>query len=167
MILSTDETSSAVSRAVKGGRLRKLGYRLYSKNLIDPPETVVRRNLWQIAGPMEGDQPFIAGLHLASPARAYLENMRPARARKSVARRLPRIELEHRLDDDLRARGDTFVNVLRDQARHLSTRSSELCSGPGRRRSGAPRPRPVPPGIRSTRIASSSSNSAFVATSLG
>jgi hypothetical protein len=50
VIVSTDEISPAVSRAVKAGRLRKLGPRLYTRNLVDPPESVVRRNLWQIAG---------------------------------------------------------------------------------------------------------------------
>ena len=31
--------------------------------------------------PFASDRPFIAGLFLSSPARAYLENMRPSRAR--------------------------------------------------------------------------------------
>ena len=40
--------SRGVSRAVKAGRLRKLASRLYTKNLDDPPEEIVRRNLWGI-----------------------------------------------------------------------------------------------------------------------
>lgn len=40
--------SREVSRAVKAGRLRKLASRLYTRNLTDTPETVVRRNLWNI-----------------------------------------------------------------------------------------------------------------------
>ena len=40
--------SREVSRAVKAGRLRKLASRLYTRNLTDPPEAVVRRNLWGI-----------------------------------------------------------------------------------------------------------------------
>ena len=40
--------SREVSRAVKAGRLRKLASRLYTKNLDDPPEEIVRRNLWSI-----------------------------------------------------------------------------------------------------------------------
>ncbi len=37
-----------VWRAVKAGALRKLASRLYTRNLRDSPETVVRRNLWDI-----------------------------------------------------------------------------------------------------------------------
>lgn len=40
--------SREVSRAVKAGTLRKLGSRLYTKNLDDPPEEIVRRNLWGV-----------------------------------------------------------------------------------------------------------------------
>ena len=46
--VSSTETSRAVSRAVKVGRLRKLAPRLYARNLTDAPESVVRRNLWDI-----------------------------------------------------------------------------------------------------------------------
>ena len=40
--------SRAVSRAVKAGQLRKLASRLYTGNLDDAPEDIVRRNLWGI-----------------------------------------------------------------------------------------------------------------------
>ena len=40
--------SRAVSRAVKAGRLRKLASRLYTSNLDDAPEDIVKRNLWGI-----------------------------------------------------------------------------------------------------------------------
>jgi hypothetical protein len=46
--VSGTEISREVSRAVKAGRLRKLASRLYTRNLIDPPEAVVKRNLWGI-----------------------------------------------------------------------------------------------------------------------
>lgn len=42
--------SREVSRAVKAGKLRKLASRLYTRNLTDKPEAVVRRNLWNIVG---------------------------------------------------------------------------------------------------------------------
>ena len=38
----------AVSHRVKAGKLRKLASRLYTRNLTDPPEVVVKRNLWHI-----------------------------------------------------------------------------------------------------------------------
>jgi hypothetical protein len=40
--------SREVSRAAKAGRLRKLASRLYTRNLTDSPEAVVKRNLWTI-----------------------------------------------------------------------------------------------------------------------
>jgi hypothetical protein len=46
--VSSTRTSREVSRAVKAGRLRKLASRLYTRNLTDSPEAVVRRNLWSI-----------------------------------------------------------------------------------------------------------------------
>lgn len=46
--VSDTSVSREVSRAVKAGRLRKLASRLYTRNLSDAPEAVVRRNLWNI-----------------------------------------------------------------------------------------------------------------------
>ncbi|WP_420462415.1 hypothetical protein [Candidatus Palauibacter sp.] len=41
--------SREVSRAVKAGRLRKLASRVYTGNLDDPPEDVVKRSLRKLA----------------------------------------------------------------------------------------------------------------------
>jgi hypothetical protein len=71
------------------------------------------------SGPLAGDTPFL-GLHMASRARAYLENMPASRARKGVARRLSRAELEKRLEGDLSTRGESYINTLRDDARKLA-----------------------------------------------
>jgi hypothetical protein len=46
--VSSAEMATAVSREVKAGRLRKLGSRLYTRNLKDPPEKIVQRNLWPL-----------------------------------------------------------------------------------------------------------------------
>ena len=166
--VSNTAISGAVSRAVRAGELRRLASRLYTKNLEDPSEEVVRRNLWGIvagyfpgalvadrtaleavpapdgsvflvtergrtielpgivlrprrgAGPIDTDMPFVGGLYLSSMARAYLENMRPSRARSGrVARTLTRAELEERLDGLIRSSGEAGVNRLRDNARAL------------------------------------------------
>jgi hypothetical protein len=45
---SSAEISDAVAKAVRDGRVRKLHGRLYTTNLSDDPEIVVRRNLWQV-----------------------------------------------------------------------------------------------------------------------
>src|SRR4030067_3276496 len=110
--------STAISRDVKAGRLRRIAPKLYTTNLMDPPENIVRRNLYRILGryypgavvshrsaleggltrdgtlfltykytkrgplpgitlrllegkvPVEGDNPFMEGLHLGSRPRA-------------------------------------------------------------------------------------------------
>ncbi|MCW5735978.1 MAG: Fic family protein [Enhydrobacter sp.] len=49
VFVSTAAMSSAVSRAVAAGQLRKLGSRLYTTNLREAAETLVRRHLWEIA----------------------------------------------------------------------------------------------------------------------
>ena len=71
-------------------------------------------------GHIEEDRSFIGGLFISSPARAYLENMAPSRARKGVARRLSREELEKRLDADIRTRGEDYIKTLRDEARRIA-----------------------------------------------
>jgi len=67
--------------------------------------------------PLESDRPFIGGLRLSSPARAFLENMRPSRARQGVARTLPKREIEDRLDEILRHGGEAALQRLRGDAR--------------------------------------------------
>src|SRR5579863_5920367 len=46
--VSSADLATAVSREVHAGRLRKLGSRLYTRNLKDPPEKIVQRNLWPL-----------------------------------------------------------------------------------------------------------------------
>ena len=167
--VSGTEISREVSRAVQAGKLRKIASRLYTRNLTDKPETVIRRNLWNIVagyfpgaliadrtalenapaeegsvclvaergndvelpglvlrprrgkGPLPTDRPFIAGLFLSSTARAYLENMRASRARGgTVARTLPRRQIEERLDTLIRRSGEDAARRLRDEVRALA-----------------------------------------------
>ena len=46
--VSDSSITHTVSLAVTAGKLRKLASRLYSRNMIDPPEAIVARNLWSI-----------------------------------------------------------------------------------------------------------------------
>lgn len=166
--VSETALSSTISRRVQQGKLRKLGSRLYTRNLTDFPEAIVRRNLWQLVSayapgaliadrtalenapandgsiflvaerkrdinlpgvtlrprpghpPLPGNRPFIGGLFLSSTARAFLENMRPSRARGGhVPRTLTRRELEERLENFLRRSGPEAVNRLRDEVLEL------------------------------------------------
>ena len=131
VFVSNADLAAAVSRETKHGRLRKLGSRLYTRNLTEPPERIVQRNLWPLVAaylpgaliadrtalenrpaaggsvfviadhkrdialpgvilrprkgppPLESDRTFIGSLRIASPARAFLENMRPSRRRST------------------------------------------------------------------------------------
>lgn len=169
VFVSHTDISSQVSQAVSRGELKKIGSRLYTKNLTDDPEVIVKRHWYdllseyypdaQIAdrtalenkpaddgsvfivsskkriteipgllfnprkgrGPLESDRPFINGIWISSEARAYLENMRPSRARKgSVPRTLREEEMEERLDKLFRLRGADHVNKIRDRARDIA-----------------------------------------------
>jgi hypothetical protein len=44
VFVSSRATTSAVVKAVKSGRVRKIGSRLYTKNLTEPPEQIVKRH---------------------------------------------------------------------------------------------------------------------------
>ena len=48
IFVSNSELNPAVLREMKRGRLRKNGSRLYTRNLTEPPERIVQRNLWPI-----------------------------------------------------------------------------------------------------------------------
>ncbi len=171
VFVSDSAISKAVSEALSRGKLRKLGSRLYTRNLDEEPQRLVLQNWYYLVtayypdalitdrtalenapasdgsvclisskkrdvglpgivfrprkgpGPLEGDRPFIGGARLASTARAYLENMRPSRARGDrVARTLSQAEIEERLDTLLRRNGKVALNRLRDEARDIAPR---------------------------------------------
>jgi hypothetical protein len=69
VFVSNAKLATAVSRETKLGRLRKLGSRLYTRNLTDPPERIVQRNLWPLVAA------YLPGALIAD--RTALEN-RPA-----------------------------------------------------------------------------------------
>lgn len=48
VFVSTASMSASVSRAVTAGKLRKLGSRLYTKNLTEDPASLIRRHLWDV-----------------------------------------------------------------------------------------------------------------------
>jgi hypothetical protein len=67
IFVSTTETSTLVSRAQADGLVRLLAPRLYTKNLTETPERIVRRNAWQIVAA------FVPGALIAD--RTALENV--------------------------------------------------------------------------------------------
>ena len=48
LFISDTSQSTEISRAVKSGLVRKIGPKLYTSNLKDAPEQIVRQNVWQI-----------------------------------------------------------------------------------------------------------------------
>jgi len=48
VFVSTSATTKAVGRAVRAGKARKIGPRLYTTNLEAPPEDILRRNRWRV-----------------------------------------------------------------------------------------------------------------------
>ena len=72
------------------------------------------------AGPLAGDQPFVNGLTIASEPRLLLENLGISRERGGVRRTVGREAVEQRLETILRSRGETALNLIRDQARVLA-----------------------------------------------
>lgn len=168
IVLSNREASYRISREVAAGRLKKIAPRLYTTRVKDAPETIIRRNLWDVVGmlfpgavisqrtaielkptrdgsvfitgayprilrlpgvavrmvrglgPVEGDVRYGNTLWLASPARAYLENLKPTRRRGGAARVLDRAELEDRLERLLRVSGEKALNDFRDTAKGVA-----------------------------------------------
>ncbi len=173
VFLSDARISRAVGAAVGAGKARKVGPRLYTRNVEEPVAQVVRRNWQRIAalyfpgavvvdrsavdakpakdgslfldvgksrarreplrlpgltirprsgpGAVAGDMPFMGGLHFSSPARKFLDNLRPSRAsRAGVARTLTQAEIEDELVQLVAVRGSKALNELRDHARELT-----------------------------------------------
>ena len=72
-------------------------------------------------GPLDGDRQYMESLYLASRPRAFLESLKPSRAGREFGNKgLSREEIEERLDQRLRVRGEEDLNRLRDEARALS-----------------------------------------------
>ncbi|MBI4668727.1 MAG: Fic family protein [Elusimicrobia bacterium] len=164
---SENKESQRIRHLVRSGRLKKIASKIYSSNLTDSPEKIVRNNLYEILGqkypnavvshrtalegkptpdgvvfltyrytrkirlpgvtvrllqgrgPATADMPFVGKLHIASTARAYLENLQTSRARGSAAKSLPRKEIEDRLERICRVQGEAALNDLRDRARNV------------------------------------------------
>lgn len=72
-------------------------------------------------GPVPGDMAFMDGLHFSGPARKFLDNLRPSRARGgSVPRTLSQDEIEDELVRLTALRGSQALNELREKARDVA-----------------------------------------------
>lgn len=50
IFVSSTSHTKRISRYLKEGKIRKIASRLYTKNLIDSPEIIVKKNLWPLVG---------------------------------------------------------------------------------------------------------------------
>lgn len=74
-------------------------------------------------GPLPEDKPFMGGLFLSCPARAYLENLTERRTRRGkVGRNLSVQEIEEKLETLLQISGIKALQRLQDEARVISSR---------------------------------------------
>lgn len=71
-------------------------------------------------GPLEGDQPFLGSLYLASRPRALMESLTLTRERKYASRAVSRERIEEFLEGELRSGGEDRLNAIRDHAKRIA-----------------------------------------------
>lgn len=169
LFASSDKAESKrIAKLVKEGIIRKIAPKIYSSNLTDQSENIVRRNIFIILGRlfpkavishrsafefkptpgghifltysytknislpgitvhlMEGkggmpeDTPFIEGLYLSRPERAFLENMQVSRKQGDGSKTLPQQAIEEKLEIIIRTNGEAAINELRDKSREVA-----------------------------------------------
>ena len=159
-----------LSALVKKGQIRRIAPKIYTSNLLDSDENIVKRNLLLILGRLfpeavvshrsafemrptatgdffltykytkkvrlpgvvvhllEGpsgqmeDTPFVNGLFIACPERAFLENLQTTYQKGDGAKCLPQSDIEDRLEKVIRIHGEAAINALRDKACVLAKR---------------------------------------------
>ncbi len=89
----------------------------YTRKIKLPGVTI---NFLEGKGPVEGDNKFIGSLYVSSEARRYLENLQITKKSGPNSKTLGIPQIEEKLDDILRIKGEDGLNKLRDDARKLS-----------------------------------------------
>ena len=90
----------------------------YTKKIKLPGITI---NFLEGKGPVEGDNKMIGSLYVASEPRRFLENLQMTKKTGPDSKTLSIPQIEEKLDDILRVKGEEGLNSLRDKARVLST----------------------------------------------
>jgi Fic family protein len=80
----------------------------------------VTLNLFKGPGPLPGDIPFADGLYVSQQERALLENFQESRKPGPQSKTLTLPEIEEKLDQVVRVKGEDGLNALRDATRQLS-----------------------------------------------
>lgn len=89
----------------------------YTKKIKLPGITI---NFLEGKGPVEGDNKMIGELYVASEPRRFLENLQISKKTGPESKTLSISQIEEKLDDVLRIKGDEGLNILRDKAKELS-----------------------------------------------
>jgi hypothetical protein len=89
----------------------------YTKKIKLPGITI---NFLKGKGPVEGDNKMIGELYVASEPRRFLENLQITKKAGPDSKTLSVPQIEEKLDDILRIKGEEGLNLLRDKARKLS-----------------------------------------------
>ena len=89
----------------------------HNRNVSLPGVTL---NLLEGPGPVAGDNLFTDGLYVSQEERALLENFQPARKLGPLSKTLTPPQIEERLDQVIRVKGEEGLNTMRDRARQLS-----------------------------------------------
>lgn len=72
------------------------------------------------SGPIEGDNPFSGELYVSQLERALLENLQVSRQPGPESKTLTLPEIEDRLENVIRVKGEAGLNELRDKARTIA-----------------------------------------------
>lgn len=89
----------------------------YSRKVELPGVTL---NIMAGWGAIEGDNPFIEGLYVSRKERAFLENMQESRKPGPSSKTLSIPELEEKLEQIVRVKGENGLNNLRDACKALA-----------------------------------------------
>jgi hypothetical protein len=170
IIASSDASTSSLIKKLKvEGKLAKIAPKVFTTNLNDTAENIIRRNLFYILGKLypeavlshrtafefkptskgdvyltykytkkialpgitlhflqgstaiEGDYPFMGGLHISSEARAYLENLQAGYGRDGQSKVIGQKKVEEKLERTFRTGGEKALNDLREKARAIAS----------------------------------------------
>ncbi|MCZ7611413.1 MAG: Fic family protein [Ignavibacterium sp.] len=89
----------------------------YTKKIKLPGVTI---NFLEGKGPVIGDNKMIGELYVASEPRRFLENLQITKKTGPDSKTLSILQIEEKLDDILRIKGEEVLNSLRDKARDVS-----------------------------------------------
>src|SRR5690606_6312471 len=70
--------------------------------------------------PIEGDNIIVDGLHVSQQASAFLENLQSTRRPGPSSKTMSLPEIEGKLEQIVRSKGEDGLNALRDRAREIA-----------------------------------------------